>query len=188
MVGPAANIVSIEYDPATNRNLLQYSVLRIRVRVRERQIGRSGPFRVVIRTNLNQAQRIRRQIIDQVEKSQSYSTDYYDIMTRYDAAKDEQAFVEGRIRTLEQILKNAQLIETTGDNDKIVLGCRVTVREEGYDPETFHIVGSTEADPSKGRISNESPLGQAILGRRVNDVIEVNTPGGVSTFTILNIE
>jgi len=85
----AENIVAIEYDPSTNRNLLQYSILRVRVRVRQRQIGRSGPFRVVIRTNLNQGQRIRRQIIDQVEKGQSYSTDYYDIMTRYDSALDE---------------------------------------------------------------------------------------------------
>jgi predicted glycogen debranching enzyme len=89
MSGSADNIISIEYSPDSNRNLLQYSVLRIRVKVRQRQLGHSGPFTVVIRTNLNQAGRIRRQVIDLVEKGQSYSTDYYDIPTGYDARGDE---------------------------------------------------------------------------------------------------
>jgi transcription elongation factor GreA len=106
----------------------------------------------------------------------------------YDAAKNEQSFVEGRIMTLEGILKNAQIIESSGHRDTVTLGCRITVQEDGYDPETFHLVGSPEADPSKGRISNESPLGQALMGKRVNDVVEVNTPGGVTTFAILRID
>ncbi len=105
----------------------------------------------------------------------------------YDAAKEEQAFVEGRIMTLEAILKNVQFIENNGHRDRVALGCTVTVQEDGYDPETFRLVGSTEADPSKGRISNESPLGRALLGCSVSDVVEVNTPGGVTTFTILEI-
>ena len=75
----------------------------------------------------------------------------------YDAAKNEQSFVEGRIMTLEVILKNAQIIENNGYRDTVALGCRVTVQEDGYEPETFQIVGSTEADPSQERISNESP-------------------------------
>jgi transcription elongation factor GreA len=106
----------------------------------------------------------------------------------YDAAKNEQSFVEGRIRTLEGMLKSAQIIENSGHQDMVTLGCKVTVQEDGYEPETFHIVGSPEADPSKGRISNESPLGQALMGRRTQDTVNVITPGGVTQFTILGIE
>jgi transcription elongation factor GreA len=106
----------------------------------------------------------------------------------YDAAKNEQSFVEGRILTLEAILKNAQIIENNGNKDTVMLGCRVTVQEEGYEMETFHLVGSPEADPSNGRISNESPLGRALVGKRVNDMVDVVTPGGITTFTILKIE
>jgi len=85
----AENILGIEFEPAGNRNLLQYSVLAIRVRVVERERGGSGPLQVVIRTNLNQGHRIRRQIIDLVERGQSYSTDYYDIPAAYEAATDQ---------------------------------------------------------------------------------------------------
>ena len=106
----------------------------------------------------------------------------------YDAAKREQAFLEGRIMTLEAILRNAQIIETDGRSDRVALGSTVVVQEEGYEPETFQIVGSAEADPGKGRISNESPLGRALLGMCVGDVVEVNTPGGIATFTILEIK
>ena len=106
----------------------------------------------------------------------------------YEAAIEEWSFVEGRILTLEAILKNAQLIEKNGYRDTVVLGSRVTVQESGYEPETFQIVGSPEADPSKGCISNESPLGRALVGKGVNDVVEVNTPNGVIAFSILEIE
>ena len=105
----------------------------------------------------------------------------------YDAAKEEQAHVEGRIMTLEAILKNARIIKNDGRSSTVSLGSTVTVQEDGYEPETFQIVGSTEADPGKGRISNKSPLGQALLGRRVDDSVEINTPGGISTFIILEI-
>ncbi len=88
MMNGADNIVGIECSPGSNRNMLQFSVLHIAVKVRQRQLGASGPFRVVIRSNLNQARRIRRQVIDLVEKQQSYSTDFYDIPTRYDAQND----------------------------------------------------------------------------------------------------
>jgi len=106
----------------------------------------------------------------------------------YDAAKYEQSIVEGRILTVEAILNSAQIIDNDGGNDTVTVGNRVTVQEEGYEPETFHIVGSPEADPSKGRISNESPLGQALLGKAVDDTVEFSTPGGVASFTILAIE
>jgi transcription elongation factor GreA len=105
----------------------------------------------------------------------------------YDAAKYEQSIVEGRILTIEAILNSAQIISDNGETDVVTVGNRVTVQEEGYEPETFHLVGSTEADPSKGRISNESPLGQALLGRAVGDTVQVSTPGGITSFAILAI-
>lgn len=106
----------------------------------------------------------------------------------YESAKLEQSFVEGRIQTLEEILRHAQIIEYDGNVDAVALGTTVTVREGSYEPETFQIVGSAEANPSAGRISNASPLGRALLGRHVGDVVDVNTPGGVSSFEIIEIK
>jgi len=105
----------------------------------------------------------------------------------YEAAKEEQAHVEGRILTIEGILRNASIIEDKGRSNTVRVGSRVTVREEGYDPEVFHIVGPAEVNPAEGRISNKSPLGQALLGTRINDNVSVHTPAGLSTFTVLEI-
>ena len=105
----------------------------------------------------------------------------------YDAAKNEQAFIEGRILTVDALLKNAQIIERNGDVEMVSIGSRVTVQEEDYEPETYEIVGSTEANPGAGRISNVSPLGQALLGRRVGHSVEISAPVGATTFTILAI-
>ncbi|HID87405.1 MAG TPA: transcription elongation factor GreA [Anaerolineae bacterium] len=105
----------------------------------------------------------------------------------YDDAKNEQAFLEGRILTIESILKNAVLIEEEGPSDRVRLGSRVTVVERDGEPETFRIVGSAEADPSNGLISNESPLGKALLGHEVGEEVAVNTPGGLLYFTIVEI-
>jgi transcription elongation factor GreA len=105
----------------------------------------------------------------------------------YEAAKEEQARVEGRIMTIEAILRNASIIENNGRSSTVRVGSKVTVREQGYDPETFHIVGPAEVNPGEGRISNKSPLGQALLGSRAGDSVEVNTPAGLSTFTVLEI-
>jgi transcription elongation factor GreA len=105
----------------------------------------------------------------------------------YDAAKEEQAHVEGRIMTIEAILRDASIIENGGQSSTVLVGSRVTVREDGYDPETFHIVGPAEVNPGEGRISNKSPLGQALLGSRVGDLVKVNTPAGLSTFTVIEI-
>lgn len=105
----------------------------------------------------------------------------------YDAAKEEQAHVEGRILTLENILKNARLIENDGRSSSVTVGSTVTVQEEGYDAETFYIVGPAEVDPTQGRISNKSPLGQALLGKTVGAKVRVNTPNGVTVFAILQV-
>lgn len=105
----------------------------------------------------------------------------------YDEAKREQGFVEGRIRELEAILANARILECARDTDRATPGCRVTVAEDGEEPETYHIVGALEADPAAGRISYESPLGRALMGRAVGDRVEVRTPSGVLRFRVLEI-
>jgi transcription elongation factor GreA len=105
----------------------------------------------------------------------------------YEAAKEEQAIVEGRIMTIEGILRNASIIENSGRSSTVRVGSKVTVREDGYDPETFQIVGPAEVNPAEGRISNKSPLGQALLGTQVGDSVEINTPAGLSTFAVLEI-
>jgi len=106
----------------------------------------------------------------------------------YEEAKRQQAFLEGRIMTLQTLLKNAVLIESNGQSDVVDLGSRVTVVEEGFEPETYVIVGSAEANPADGRISNESPLGKALMGHKVGDHVVFTTPGGQVEMEILSIE
>ena len=106
----------------------------------------------------------------------------------YEAAKNEQAFVEGRIQELELLLATAQIIEENGKSkkaDAIQVGSKVTIKEGNYDPETFTIVGAAEANPREGKISNESPIGKAILGHKVGDVVKVETPGGTYNVKII---
>ena len=108
----------------------------------------------------------------------------------YDEAKNAQAFVEGRIRELKVKIHNAQIIDDTQTpDDEVALGRSVVVRENGYDDEEIYtIVGSTETDPSNGRISNESPIGKALLGRTAGDVVRVDAPAGEIEFEIVRVE
>lgn len=97
----------------------------------------------------------------------------------YDAAKEQQAFIEGRILQIEQMLKNSKLIDPIKPNGSVSLGSNVRVVERGSkDDEVYQIVGSAEADPTKGRISNESPVGRALMGKKQGEVILVKTPAG----------
>ena len=106
----------------------------------------------------------------------------------YDDAKHEQAFVEGRIMTLHAMIRNAQIIEPNGPSDVVRLGSHVTVMEEGSDErEVYHIVGSAEVDPLNGRVSNESPIGQALMGQRVGATVSYQAPAGEIHLTILDI-
>jgi len=107
----------------------------------------------------------------------------------YITAKEEQAFLEGRIQQIEMMLHNAVVIQEGEATDEVALGSRVTLVEEGTEePEVFHIVGPAEADPANGKVSNESPLGRALLGHRVGDAVTVNAPGGEIVFRIIAIQ
>jgi transcription elongation factor GreA len=106
----------------------------------------------------------------------------------YESAKNEQAFVEGRILTLETMLSNAIIIEEGGPQDIVRVGSKVAIQEGTNQPEQYVIVGAAEANPKEGRISNQSPLGQALLGRKTGDEIRVNAPAGVLTFRVLSVK
>ena len=108
----------------------------------------------------------------------------------YDAAKDEQRDIEARIEELEAILKNAEVVvEDEVDFDKINVGCTVKVYDITFDEEVeFKLVGSTEAKSLEGKISNESPVGQALMGKKVNDVVDVETQAGVIQYKVLDIQ
>lgn len=106
----------------------------------------------------------------------------------YEAAKNEQAFVEGRIQELEMLLANARVIEETGVMDVVQVGARVTIREEDNEPEIYTIVGPAEANPRDGRISNESPLGRAVMDHRAGDRVRVDAPGGSFFVNIIKVE
>ncbi len=107
----------------------------------------------------------------------------------YDDAKNEQAFVEGRILMLENMLKNAVLIDNkNAHHDEVTLGATVTIAENDSPPEEYHVVGAAEADPTQGKISNESPLGRALIGRHVGDSVQVHAPAGLLTFRIMAIK
>jgi transcription elongation factor GreA len=107
----------------------------------------------------------------------------------YEAAKNEQAFVEGRIQELEILLATARVIEDDKKKkaDTIQVGYTVTIQEEGFDEETYTIVGAAEANPREGKISNESPMGKAILSHRPGDEVQVDTPDGSYTVRIIKI-
>lgn len=108
----------------------------------------------------------------------------------YIMAKEEQAFLEGRIQELENMLRSAILIESSanGRGGLVSIGSTVTVQEPGEEPETFRLVGAQEASPREGKISNESPFGKALLGKRVGETAQAETPTGVIRLKILKIE
>ncbi len=107
--------------------------------------------------------------------------------SEYDDAKNQQSFIEGRISELEEILKSAKIIQEGSNTDCVVIGSKVKVEIEG-EVDEFTVVGSIEADPLKGKISNESPVGQALLGTRVGETVEVATPIVRAKYKILSIK
>lgn len=107
----------------------------------------------------------------------------------YHDAKEQQAFVEGRIQYLENILRSAVIINNDGSSDEVRIGSEVTIQEEGAeDLETYIIVGAAEANPRDGKISQRSPIGSALMGRRKGEKVRVSTPEGEVIFRIRNIK
>lgn len=105
----------------------------------------------------------------------------------YHKAKEDQAFLEGRIHEIEHSVRNAVLIQNNTSNEFVRLGSHVTIQERELPAETYHVVGAKEADPGKGRISNESPIGRALMEHRVGEVVEAETPAGRIQLRIVKI-
>ncbi len=106
----------------------------------------------------------------------------------YEAAKNEQAFVEGKIQDLELLLANAHVIEDAAKEDHVQVGSKVTIKENDNPEEVYIIVGSPEASPRDGKISNESPLGRALMDHHPGDEVRVDAPGGAFTVNLLKVE
>jgi transcription elongation factor GreA len=107
----------------------------------------------------------------------------------YEAAKNEQAFVEGRIQELEVILATARVIEENGKSVGVAqVGSTITIEEDGAPAETYTIVGAAEANPREGKISNESPIGKAVIGHRAGEVLQVEAPGGHFNVKIIKVK
>jgi transcription elongation factor GreA len=106
----------------------------------------------------------------------------------YHKAKEDQGFLEGRIQEIEAILRNTVIIEKAQSSEVIFIGSHVTIQEGSFDPETYHLVGPTEADPRNGKISHESPIGHALMNKKVGETVEADAPGGAIKFKILKIE
>ncbi|MFQ5943508.1 MAG: transcription elongation factor GreA [Anaerolineales bacterium] len=105
----------------------------------------------------------------------------------YISAKEDQAFLEGRIRELELILKDATIVDRDSHSDLVDVGSTVVVQNEDKVEETFHIVGEKEADPINGKISNKSPIGKSLMGRAIGDEVVAETPGGDLKFKVLRL-
>lgn len=109
--------------------------------------------------------------------------------SEYDDAKNEQAFIEGRIITLEKMLRNARIIDDLEGSEVVALGTTIILKDKEFgDEEEYTIVGSAEADPGSNKISNESPVGKAVLGQPKGTVVEINVPAGILHFEIMDIK
>ena len=141
-----------------------------------------------LKTELDHLRSVRRQqVAEQIHRATEIGGTVDN--AEYDDAKNEQAFVEGRILTLERMIKNATVIEEGKTPSKFVtLGSKVTVRNQDGEEEHYTIVGSAEASPGEGRISNESPVGSALMGKRVGNKVEAQIPAGTIKLEVIAIE
>jgi transcription elongation factor GreA len=130
----------------------------------------------------------RKEVVERIKIARSFGD--LSENSEYDSAKEEQAFVEGRITTLENMIRNAKIIaEAANASDSVTLGSSVTFVElPDGDEETYIIVGSAEADPFEGKISNDSPIAKSLLGKKVGDQVSVQTPGGEMSVRIVSIK
>ncbi|MCW5878803.1 MAG: transcription elongation factor GreA [Anaerolineales bacterium] len=133
----------------------------------------------------------RKEIAERLREAAENSLGEFVEDPEFEAAKNEQSFVEGRIKELEIILANATLIEEKKGKAKselVEIGSRVTVQQGRHKPEEYLIVGAAEANPREGKISHESPLGRALLGKKVGDKADIQAPSGEFSVKIVNLE
>lgn len=130
----------------------------------------------------------RKEVVERIKIARSFGD--LSENSEYDSAKEEQAFVEGRITTLENMIRNAKIIEESETaSDSVSLGRSVTFVElPNGEEETYTIVGSAEADPFEGKISNDSPIAKNLIGKKVGDKVSVQTPGGEMSVRIVTIK
>lgn len=130
----------------------------------------------------------RKEVVERIKIARSFGD--LSENSEYDSAKEEQSFVEGRVTTLENMIRNARIIEENSANSNTVsLGKTVTFVElPNGDEETYTIVGSAEADPFEGKISNDSPIAKSLMGRQVGDKVSAQTPGGEMSVKIVSIK
>ncbi|MBI4493745.1 MAG: transcription elongation factor GreA [Chloroflexi bacterium] len=153
----------------------------------EKRVYLTGQGKRKLEDELEHLVAVRRpQVAERIRRAKEF-TDTVD-NAEYDDAKNEQAFVEGRIQDIERALAHALIIDDHPQADVVRLGARVTVVDVEGERQVYTIVGSVEADPKQGRISNESPVGRALLGRRVGDSVSVVAPGGSFELAIVALE
>lgn len=130
----------------------------------------------------------RSEIIERIKIARSFGD--LSENSEYESAKDEQSFVEGRIKTIEQMLNHAEIIDNKNiDVDEIAVGKTVTFKElPDEEPETYSIVGAAEADPFSGKISNESPIAKGLIGHCLGEVVDIETPGGSMKVKITEVK
>ncbi len=129
----------------------------------------------------------RREVADRIQQSRERGGTVSN--AEYEEAINERTFVEGRIQALDDMISNALIIdEEQGQRDSVDVGATVTVRKQQGKPTTYTITGSAEADPAQGRISNVSPIGKSLLGKKVGDTAEVSAPSGKIQLEIIAIE
>lgn len=133
-------------------------------------------------TNLKQVRRP--EVIARIAQAREYGD--LSENAEYEDARNEQSFIEGRIQELEEMIKNAQVVEKIKPNGQVVIGSTVRVKTDGKSF-AYTLVGSQEADPLRGKISIESPIGKALLDHRVGETVEVETPAGKTSYRILSI-
>ena len=140
-----------------------------------------------LKAELEELRTVRRQLVaDRIQKAKEIggTVDNAD----YDEAKNEQAFIEGRILTLDDLIHRAVVIsEGNGPSDVVLIGSKVTVLNQKGRKDVYVIIGSAEADPAKGKISNVSPIGKALIGKRVGDITEVSVPAGKIKLEVVKI-
>lgn len=154
--------------PAPEYYLTEDGIAKLKIELEEL----SGPQRTEL------AQRLRTAI---QQGDLSENADYH-------KAKEDQAFLEGRIQEINALLGNAVIIESGSSGGVIGVGTTVVVKEKGREPVKYFLVGAQEADPRNGKISNESPIGKALLGHKAGDKVEATTPTGKLSFEIVSVE